>query len=141
IKYTFLKHRLGGDIVFDVQESISLEGASGPYLQYAHARANSILQKSTAQPGELKDLDASERSLARKISEYPEAVQKAVDELMPHHVAIYLYELAQAFNSFYEKSRIIGDERESARLRLVQAYQQVLKSGLDILNITAPDKI
>jgi arginyl-tRNA synthetase len=143
VKYAFLKHRLGSDIVFDVQESISLEGNSGPYLQYAHARASSILAKATAGKSDVlkTEFDQNERSLARKISEYPEVVEKALSELMPHHICTYLYELAQSFNSFYESSRIIGDEREALRLRLVQVYQQVLKGGLGILNIVAPDKI
>jgi len=157
IKYEFLKHRIGSDFIFDVGESISLEGNSGPYLQYAHARACSILSKAQSEAtgdslqvtGEknsipqplTSNLDDSERSLARKISEYPEVFTKSVSELMPHHICTYLYELAQNFNSFYEKSRIIGDEREAPRLRLVQAYQQVLKSGLNLLNIAAPEKM
>ncbi len=142
VKYAFLKHRLGSDLIFDIKESISLEGASGPYLQYAHARAASILAKAESKvSSELRELDDNERSLARKISEYPEVVEKAVAELMPHHVAIYLYELAQSFNSFYEKSRIIGDQREAPRLTLVQAYKDVLASGLGILNIEAPERM
>lgn len=143
VKYGFLKHRLGSDIVYDVDESISLEGNSGPYLQYAHARACSILSKSKDQTSNLKieGFDKSERSLARKISEYPEVVAKATTELMPHHVCGYLYELAQVFNSFYESSRIIDDERESTRLELVKSYSQVLKSGLNILNIEAPERM
>jgi arginyl-tRNA synthetase len=143
VKYAFLKHWLGTDIIFDIAESVSLEGSSGPYLQYAHARVCSILAKASAQPDktEIKDLDDSERSLARKISEYPEAVDKAINDFMPHHVANYIYELAQTFNRFYEKSRIIGDEREAVRLNLAKAYQRVLKSGLDILNIEAPERM
>jgi arginyl-tRNA synthetase len=133
---------LGSDIVLDVKESISLEGSSGPYLQYAHARACSILAKAEniTRAGDT-DFDASERGLALKISEYPEAVAKAAAELMPHHVCTYLYELAQSFNSFYEKSRIIGDEREAIRLQLVKSYKDVLRGGLGILNIAAPDKM
>jgi arginyl-tRNA synthetase len=141
-KYAFLKHRLGPDIAYDVDESIGLEGNSGPYLQYAHARACSILAKAAAGgQADLSNLDASERSLARKIGEYPEVIQKSVAELMPHHVCVYLYELAQVFNGFYEKSRIIGDERQEPRLRLVEAYRQVLNHGLNALNIVAPEKI
>ena len=101
VKYAFLKHRLGSDIVLDIKESISLEGNSGPYFQYAHARASSILAKAKAQPVDSAEFDASERSLARKISEYPEVVQLATAELMPHHICTYLYELAQTFNKFY----------------------------------------
>lgn len=148
VKYSMLKHRLGQDIVIDVQESVSLEGNSGPYLQYAFARAQSILQKSKVESEKnnaldfkLLSLDSAERSLARKVSEYPEVVEKAVNELMPHHICTYLYELAQTFNSFYEKSRIIGDEREAVRLDLVKSYSAVLKSGLNILNIEAPGRM
>jgi arginyl-tRNA synthetase len=144
IKYAFLKHRLGTDLVFDIAESVGLEGNSGPYLQYAHARVSSILSKAQevdSKAQTIDSLDDSERSLARKISEYPEAFEKSVNELMPHHIANYLYELAQGFNRFYEKSRIIGDERQAVRLKLAQAYQQVLKHGLNTLNISAPDKM
>jgi arginyl-tRNA synthetase len=142
VKYAFLKHRLGSDIVFDIEESISLEGNSGPYIQYAYARACSILAKA-GQPGAgaSQELDASERSLARKIGEYQEVVSRAAGELMPHHICTYLYELAQTFNGFYETSRIIGDEREAMRLNLVKSYSQVLKSGLKILNIEAPERM
>ncbi|HEX5448211.1 MAG TPA: arginine--tRNA ligase [Candidatus Saccharimonadales bacterium] len=142
VKFSFLNHRLGSDMVFDVKESVSLEGNSGPYLQYAYARARSILAKAEGGGNsKTKDMDSSERSLARKISEYPEVVEKAVTELMPHHICIYLYELAQTFNGFYEKSRIIGDERQNLRLDLVKSYSQVLASGLSILNISAPERI
>jgi arginyl-tRNA synthetase len=142
VKYGFLKHRLGNDIVLDVQESISLEGNSGPYLQYANARACSILAKASKEP-EITDVkfDDNERALALKIGEYPEVLEKSVSELMPHHIATYLYELAQIFNSFYEKSRIIGDEREAIRLKLVKSYSQVLKIGLNMLNIEAPERM
>ncbi|MGH7157385.1 MAG: DALR anticodon-binding domain-containing protein, partial [Candidatus Saccharimonadales bacterium] len=142
IKYGFLKHRLGSDIVYDVTESVALEGNSGPYLQYAHARACSILAKAELKDESAQtDLDENERSLARKVSEYPEVIEKSANELMPHHVCSYLYELAQVFNSFYEKSRIIGDQRQTIRLNLVKSYSQVLKSGLNILNIQAPERM
>jgi arginyl-tRNA synthetase len=143
VKYAFLKHRTGSDIVFDIEESICLEGNSGPYIQYAHARASSILAKALHQtkPAPEVILDAGERSLARKISEYPEIIQKSTDELMPHYICTYLYELAQTFNRFYEAGRIIGDEREVPRLALTKAYQQVLRHGLGVLNIAAPNHL
>jgi arginyl-tRNA synthetase len=142
VKYALLKHRLGSDIVLDVKESISLDGNSGPYLQYAHARARSILAKAQKNDSvEVKDLEPGERSLALKISEYPEVVAKATAELMPHHVCTYLYELAQAFNSFYEDNRVLGDNREGPRLALVKAYASALKHGLSLLSVAAPDKM
>lgn len=143
VKYAFLRTRMGGDIIYDPKESVSLAGNSGPYLQYAHARASSILAKAGDGRADETDIvfDPSERALLLKLSEYQEALAKAVNDLMPHHICTYLYELAQAFNRFYEKSRIINDPRESVRLVLVDRYAQTLQSGLAILNIDAPDHL
>jgi len=141
IKYAFLKQRIGADIIYVPEESVSLEGNSGPYLQYAHARARSILRKASEPAEQLIDLQVGERSLARKISEYPEVIQKAVSECMPHYVCTYLYELAQVFNRFYEHNRVVGDDREATRVQLVTLYADVLRDGLDILGIAAPDRM
>ena len=144
IKYVFAKYRLGGDIAFDIDETVSLAGNSGPYIQYAHARARSILEKaSSVDRAALTDytLDETERSLVCKLTEYQEIVQRAALELMPHHICNYLYELAQEFNRFYEKSRVIGSEQEAARVALVAQYADTLKSGLAILGIDAPERM
>ena len=141
IKYAFAKNRIGGDIAYDPKESIALEGNSGPYLQYAHARACSILAKAGQKDVELNDLQADERSLLRKITEFTEVVDRSVAELMPHHICTYLYELAQIFNRFYEKNRVIDDERQALRLQLVSHYAKTLKNGLNLLGITAPERM
>ncbi len=144
VKYAFLKNRIGADMIFDPAESVSLQGNSGPYLQYAYVRANSILSKETGDRKQAignKSLDPAERTLARKISEFPEVVESAVNELLPSHICTYLYELAQTFNRFYESSRIIGDPRQNIRLKLVEAYAQVLKNGLELLNIPVLEKM
>lgn len=143
VKYAFLKHRVGGDIVYDPQESIALEGNSGPYLQYAHARAQSILRKghSSANALNVSRLETDERLLLRKISHFHVAVDRATQELAPHHLCTYLYELSQEFNRFYEKNKVIGHDREYARLKLVSLYAQTLKDGLAILGIIAPDEM
>lgn len=141
VKYALAKNRIGGDIHYDPQESIALEGNSGPYLQYAHARARSILAKAAAEPVPPSDLTDDERSLVRKIGAYGEAVELATNELMPHHICTYLYELAQAFNRFYENNRVVGDEREGKRLWLVGSYADTLKAGLELLGITAPERM
>jgi arginyl-tRNA synthetase len=142
IKYAFLKQRLGPDIIYDPIESVSLIGNSGPYLQYSYARSISILDKASKSklPTNFK-YDPRERLLARKISEYPEYLDKAINEIMPHHVATYLYELAQTFNKFYEHSRVIGDDREAIRVNLVENYSKVLKKGLTLLSISALNQI
>ncbi len=141
IKYAFLKTRIGGDLIYEPEESVSLEGNSGPYLQYAHARARSILRKVEAQEIAITKLETGERSLAKKLSEYTEVVDKAVHELMPHHICTYLYELSQVFNRFYEHNRVIGDVRQAERLQLVAAYADTLQAGLWLLGITAPEKM
>ncbi|MDQ5884846.1 MAG: arginyl-tRNA synthetase [Patescibacteria group bacterium] len=142
IKYAFLKQRIGGDIVYNPDESISLAGNSGPYLQYAHARARSILQKSSVEKSDVTNgLDDFERALAQQLLRYKGVVDLAVNELMPHHICTYLYELTQVFNRFYENSKVIGDTREPIRKLLVERYADTLKVGLHILGITAPNKM
>lgn len=144
IKYAFLKPRIGGDVIYDPKESVSLVGNSGPYLQYSHARACSILKKADgAGDNELKtvDFDAHERALAVKLGQYSEVLAEATAELLPHVICTYLYELAQEFNRFYEKAKIVGDPRQAIRLRLVEQYRQVLADGLDILGIIAPEQM
>ena len=144
VKYALVKHRIGGDIIYDAKESVSLEGNSGPYLQYAHARAKSILAKkpdSGHKLDDLKDLNEHERSLLRKITEYPEVINQATKDLMPRHICSYLYELAQNFNRFYENNQVIDSDREALRLNLVKVYSNVLSSGLKLLGISAPDKM
>jgi arginyl-tRNA synthetase len=145
VKYAFAKNRIGSDISYDPVESIALEGNSGPYLQYAHARARSILRKaSEATPvadATSDSFEAGERTLLGKISEYHEAVDRAVADLMPHHICTYLYDLAQTFNRFYENNTVIGDPRQALRLKLVEQYADTLKNGLGLLGIVAPEKM
>jgi arginyl-tRNA synthetase len=143
VKYAFLKARIGGDIIYDPEESVSLEGNSGPYLQYAHARARSILRKITGSPAELTSMTIvdSERMLVRKLGEYVEVVERAQRELLPHYICTYLYELAQEFNRFYEKNQVVGNERERERAALVAKYADTLGEGLGMLGIHAPDQM
>ena len=79
--------------------------------------------------------------MLRKIGEYSEIVEQSAREFTTHHICNYLYELAQEFNRFYEKSRVIGDEREAIRLNLVHLYRDTLASGLAVLGIVAPEKL
>lgn len=142
VKYAFLKNRIGGDLVYDPHESVSLQGNSGPYLQYAYVRALSIIRKKS----EVTDtrnwqLDPAERSLVRKMTEYPEIIERATAELMPHYICTYLYELAQKFNNFYEHNQVIGNEREDYRLLVVSAYAGILQNGLKVLGIPTPERM
>jgi arginyl-tRNA synthetase len=143
VKYAFLKNRIGPDIIFDPKESVSIVGNSGPYLQYAHARAVSIVAKAShdGKAEIIREFDTYERALLIKMTEYPDVLQAAVSELSPHLIATYLYELAQVFNRFYEKSHVIGDAREAIRIELVTAYAGILKNGLTVLGIPAPEHL
>jgi len=141
IKYAFLKNRVGPDIIFDPKESVAIHGNSGPYLQYAHARARSILEKVTNTEMQSHSLDPQERTLLVKLTEFPDVITQATEHLSPHLICTYLYEVSQTFNRFYEQSRIVGDEREAERARLVEAYASVLNNGLTRLGIHAPEHI
>jgi arginyl-tRNA synthetase len=143
LRYQFLKIRVGSDVVFDINEAVSLHGNSGSYLQYAHARACSILGKASVAPKELSgiSLEEAERPLVRKLSEYAEVATRAQEGLLPHYICTYLYELAQEFNRFYEKNKVVGSGREAERVALVGSYAATLKSGLELLGIHAPEKM
>ena len=140
IKYAFARYRLGGDIAFDIEETVSLQGNSGPYLQYAHARARRILEKtgSFTMPNTVRDED---RALVRKLGEYTEVVELAVRTLEPHHICNYLFELAQEFNRYYEKNQVAGNEHETHRAGIVALYADTLAAGLGILGIDAPTRM
>jgi arginyl-tRNA synthetase len=143
LRYQFLKIKIGSDVVFDINEAVSLHGNSGSYLQYAYARANSILNKSTEKNESLQSaaFNDSERALLRKMNEYGDVMKTAQSELLPHQICTYLYELAQEFNRFYEKNKVIGDAEEPKRIALVSLYAKTLRDGLATLGIVAPEKM
>ena len=141
LRYQFLKVRIGGDVVFDVNEAVSLTGNTGSYLQYAHARARRILEKTTTEFSMPTELRAEDRALVRKLGEYHAVVDTATKSLEPHHICNYLFELAQEFNRYYEKNQVVGSDHEAHRASLVALYADILKAGLEILGIYAPDKM
>ena len=140
LRYQFLKVKIGGDVVFDISEAVSLTGNTGSYLQYAHARARRILEKldRVQLPTDVRPED---RLLVRKLGEYREVVVLATKTLEPHHICTYLFELAQEFNRYYEKNQVVGDEHEAHRAGLVASYADTLRAGLMILGIAAPSKM
>ncbi|NCN08132.1 arginine--tRNA ligase [Candidatus Parcubacteria bacterium] len=141
IKYMILRQSIGSDIIFDINQSVSTEGDSGVYLQYAHARASSLIDKATG-----IEIAYKERSLVHEVEKllyrFPEIVERAGGEYAPSYVTTYLTELASAFNNFYAHEEVIGDSPESGtRLAIVKAFKTVMKNGLDILGIPAPERI
>ena len=141
IKYMILRQAPGSDILFDAEKSLSFEGDSGPYLQYALVRARSVLvagEKSGA-PG--ADAPESPYLLERLILHFPEIVARAARELAPNLLVNYLTELAGEWNSFYAQERIVGGDHEAYKLRLARAFVQTMTNGLALLGIPAPEKM
>jgi len=141
LRYQFLKVKIGSDVVFDVNEAVSLTGNTGSYLQYAHARARRILEKTSSDSQIPETIHDEDRALVRKLGEYSDVVGQSMKTLEPHHLCTYLFELAQEFNRYYEKNQVVGDEHEQHRAGLVALYADTLKAGLTILGIHAPEKM
>lgn len=140
LKYNDLKRESSMNVSFDWNEALNLKGNSGPYLQYAYARTQSILNKSEKRPGDFESAD--EPGMVEKmLYRFTEVVERAARDYAPHHICTYLYDLAGAFSSYYEKNKIIGSEAEDYRLALTAAVGQVLKNGLTLLGIKTPEKI
>ncbi|MBR3263737.1 arginine--tRNA ligase [Candidatus Saccharibacteria bacterium] len=141
-KYAFLKYKMGGDIIFDPQESVKMTGNSGPYLLYSAVRAKKILQKGNAKNSSHESVLASEeKNLIKKCLEYKGVLKESVAEMAPHKVANYLYELAQAFSRFYENCPVVGSPEEENRLKLVKIYLDTMTHGLNILGIEIPEEM
>jgi len=145
VKYAFLKVQPLSEIVFDFEESISLEGNSGPYLQYTYARCKSVLNKADLQDFsvKVKKLEKEEEYLLRTIYRFGEVVEEAAKELSPNLVANFLYDLAQKYNSFYNKHPILKAEKEKKELRLwlTQTVAKVIKDGLVLLGIETLERM
>lgn len=134
-------------ITFRWEEALDFEGASAPFIQYSHARASSILRKAAAEADARPEahpelvLDPSETKLVSTLARFPLVVEECAESLRVHPVAFYLLQVARDFNAFYRDCPVITAEpraRES-RLFLTKATQTVLKNGLDLLGIAAPE--
>ncbi len=146
IKYAILKQALGKDIIFDLEKSISFDGDSGPYLQYAFTRSNSILEKAKGEgiKAWAVDMEASPAGeLEKLLYRFPEIVLEARELNAPHHILTYLVNLAQGFNGYYARTKIIdlSDPASSHKVALTEAFSIVMKNGLYILGIQAPEKM
>lgn len=140
IKYSILKQSAGSDIIFDFERSLSLEGDSGPYLQYAYVRAKTVLEKA-GKGGTTNDAPHAPYLLERLIARFPSVAVRAERERLPHHMAQYLTLLAAEWNSFYAVERIIGGEYESYKLLIAEAFATTMKNGLTLLGIPVPERM
>jgi arginyl-tRNA synthetase len=147
--YSMLSVDNNKDIVFDINEALSFDGRTGPYIQNAYVRANSILKKAnvskleTLKTGTFNyELSKHEIELIEQISRFPQTVEQAANEYRPLVMASYTYDLANTFHSFYHAVNVMQTEDEkvkNARLRLVAAAKQTIENALRLLDIQAPD--
>ncbi len=143
VKYQILKQASGRDIVFDRERALSLDGDSGPYLQYAHARAHQLVERARTQSVEPEvDINAAQSDLTRLLHRFPEAVAYAAKELEPHLLTNYMLEFASAFNSWYAQEHILdGSAGSPHKVAVVDAVRATLSTGLHLLGIPAPEKM
>jgi len=148
LRYEMIKQDLDKIIAFDLTKSLSLEGDTAPYIQYTHARASRIIEKSTRAPSIDVDFsllnDKSELDLVKTIGLFDVHVMDAAKNLSPKVIARYSHDLAVAFNSFYEHVKVLdlGNEKlEDSRLCLVNSFKLTLEKALELLGIVAPDKM
>ncbi len=152
IKWNDLKKNSEQDIVFDWDEILNMQGNSGPYIQYTYVRTRSVLAKACVDSGQarmtsfwgekrLQNLKPEEISLLRVLNRFPEVVEEAAKNFAPNILCNYLFDLAQKFNLFYEKHKILGSENEELRLALTEAVGIVIKNGLNLLGISSPEKM
>ncbi|KKQ09339.1 MAG: Arginine-tRNA ligase [Candidatus Pacebacteria bacterium GW2011_GWF1_36_5] len=147
LKWNDLKRKSEININFDWEEIINLQGNSGPYMLYAYARAKSILRK--ASENETKQNESSnfeisplEKSLLSSLDEFSKVVARSASEFSPHYLCTYLFDLAQLFNSFYNKYPILNSSLERQfRLQLVEAVSITLSKGLALLGIKTLEKM
>lgn len=142
IKYMILRQAPGSDIIFDTEKSLSLEGDSGPYLQYALVRAKSVLAQAK-EKGSAPAAGAPESPylLERVILHFPEVTARVARELTPNLLVNYLTELAGEWNSFYAQERIIGGDHEAHKLLVARAFVSTMTNGLSLLGIPTPEKM
>jgi len=145
LKYQILRSGLGTDIVFDKERALSFEGDSGPYLQYTHARINSVLERAQ-QEGVQADaaaLPAMVYELERVVYQFPEVVLQALEERAPHRLVGFLTELASEFNTFYAHESIAdkADPHAAYKVLVTQAVQQTLRNGIWLLGMQAPERM
>lgn len=144
IKFSYLKYSPAPDIVFDLEESVSLQGDSGPYVQYTNARIQSVLRKApsfTSATQTQADFNRQERLIARHLLYFAQVVEEAAVSYHPNLLAAYLVELSKLYNLFYQQCRIIGSDKEELRLVISQSVGQVLERGLKLLGIEAPERM
>ena len=150
IKYGDLSNQASKDYIFDVERFTSFEGNTGPYILYTIVRIKSILEKYMQEgknPNEgtiLEAVNDSEKNLMLELSKFNSVIAPAFEEKAPHKICSYIYDLANAFNSFYHETKILSESNEEQKkswIRLLVLCRDVLEICIDLLGFEAPERM
>lgn len=150
IKYGDLSNQATKDYIFDVDRFTSFEGNTGPYILYTIVRIKSILNRYVEAGGNLEAgeilpaSNGSEKNLMLQLSGFGSMIESAFEEKAPHKICAYIYEVSNAFNSFYHEAKILSEENQAQKesyIRLLQLTKRVLETSIDLLGFEAPDKM
>ena len=150
LKYGDLSNQASKDYIFDIERFTSFEGDTGPYILYTIVRIKSILAKYAEQGGKLEEAglkeaeNASEKALMLQLTQFNAMMQTASEEIAPHKVCAYIYDLANAFNHFYHETKILAEEnadRKAGLIALLVLTRDVLETCIDVLGFSAPERM
>ena len=150
IKYGDLSNQATKDYVFDIDRFTSFEGNTGPYILYTIVRIKSILNRYQEEGGDLSAgeilaaVNESEKNLMLQLTGFGATVESAFEEKAPHKICAYIYEVSNAFNSFYHETKILSESDEAKKqsfIQLLQLTKKVLETSIDLLGFSAPDKM
>ena len=150
IKYGDLSNQASKDYIFDIERFTSFEGDTGPYILYTIVRIKSILNKYKENGGSLtlttlqNATSASEKELMREVAKFNEVIENAANEIAPHMICAYIYDLANAFNHFYHETKILAEEDETKKnsfIALLVLTRDVLETCIDLLGFSSPERM
>lgn len=150
IKYGDLSNQASKDYIFDIDRFTSFEGDTGPYILYTIVRIKSILNKYKEKGGRLEEatfhnaVSESEKALMLEVSKFNATMQSAAEELAPHKVCAYIYEIANAFNRFYHETKILSEEepqKQAGWIALLALVRDILETCIDLLGFSAPERM
>lgn len=150
IKYGDLSNQASKDYIFDIDRFTSFEGNTGPYILYTIVRIKSILSRYVEDGNSLEEgaiheaVNSSEKNLMLELARFNAVIEPAFEEKAPHRICSYIYDLANAFNSFYHETRILGEEDEEKKkswIHLLTLTKEVLETCIDLLGFDAPERM
>ncbi|MGL5260740.1 MAG: arginine--tRNA ligase [Lachnospiraceae bacterium] len=150
LKYGDLSNQASKDYVFDVDRFTSFEGDTGPYILYTIVRIKSILAKYMEDGNTIDEIvikkatSPAQKSLMMEVAKFNMMVEAAYDEIAPHRICAYIYDLANAFNKFYHETKILSEtnqEEKESYIALLVLCKNVLETSIDLLGFTAPDRM